>query len=219
MDARSSRRFDLVAFDMDGVLVDYRSCWTWIHDHFGVSNEASYRDFVEGRIDDMEFMRRDIALWKEKTPDLEEEDLRCILDPLPITDGIEETVSALRQAGIRTVIVSGGLDIVAERIAKRYGIDEYWANGVQTDKNGRLTGEGVLRVELRNKATALESIMRRHRIPKERTACVGDSYIDVPMFEACGMSIAYNPTDERVGRRATHAVVSRNLQSILAYIL
>jgi len=151
-----------VAFDMDGVLVDYRSCWTWIHDHFGVSNEVSYNDFIAGRIDDMEFMRRDIALWKEKSPELEEEDLRCILDPLPITDGIAETVSQLKRAGIRTTIVSGGLDIVAERIANSYGFDEYWANGVETDENGRLTGEGVLRVELRNKATALRSIMARH---------------------------------------------------------
>lgn len=219
MDALGSRRFDLVAFDMDGVLVDYRSCWTWIHDHFGVSNEVSYNDFIAGRIDDMEFMRRDIALWKEKSPELEEEDLRCILDPLPITDGIAETVSQLKRAGIRTTIVSGGLDIVAERIANSYGFDEYWANGVETDENGRLTGEGVLRVELRNKATALRSIMARHHVPKERTACVGDSFIDIPMFEACGMSIAFNPTDEKVGERATHVVVSRNLQSILPFIL
>jgi phosphoserine phosphatase len=219
VDALSSRRFDLVAFDMDGVLVDYRSCWTWVHDHFGVSNEASYLDFIEGRIDDMEFMRRDIALWREKRPELEEEDLRCILDPMPITDGIGETVSALRRAGIRTAIVSGGLDIVAQRIAQRYGFDEYWANGVETDENGRLTGEGVLRVELRNKGTALQAIMRRCQIQKERTACVGDSFIDIPMFEACGMSIAYNPTDEKVGDRATHVVVSRDLQAILSYIL
>lgn len=219
MDAKSTRKYDLVAFDMDGVLVDYRSCWTWVHDHFGVNNEVSYHDFMAGRIDDMEFMRRDIALWKEKSPELEEEDLRCILDPLPITDGIGETVAALKAAGIRTVIVSGGLDIVAARIADRYGFDEYWANGVETDVNGKLTGEGVLRVELRNKAYALGSILHRYSVPKERAACVGDSFIDIPMFEACGMSIAYNPTDDTVGKRATYVVVSKNLQAILPLIL
>lgn len=204
---------------MDGVLVDYRSCWTWVHDHFGVSNEASYNDFLAGRIDDMEFMRRDIALWKEKSPELEEEDLRCILDPLPMTEGIGETVAALKAAGMRTVIVSGGLDIVAQRIADRYGIDEFWANGVETDEAGRLTGEGVLRVELRNKASALRHILLENNIEKERAACVGDSRIDIPMFEACGMSIAYNPSDEEVARRATQVVRSRDLRAILPLIL
>jgi phosphoserine phosphatase len=58
------RRYDLVAFDMDGVLVNYTSCWTWVHDHFRVTNEASLKAFIDGDIDDMEFMRRDIALWR-----------------------------------------------------------------------------------------------------------------------------------------------------------
>ncbi len=113
-----SRRYDLVAFDMDGVLIDYRSCWTWIHDHFHVDNEEALNLFIDGKIDDREFMRRDIALWKERNPRLCRKDLDSILEPLPITEGISETVSALRSAGVKTVIVSGGIDIVAERIAR-----------------------------------------------------------------------------------------------------
>lgn len=213
------RKFDLVAFDMDGVLVDYRSCWTWIHDHFSVDNEEALNAFIEGRIDDMEFMRRDIALWKEKNPCLCRADLDSILEPLPMTDGIAETVTELKRAGIKTVIVTGGIDIVAERIAEHYGFDDVLANGVECDAEGRVTGEGVLRVELKNKKAALESLLSKHGIERERAASIGDSLIDIPMFEASGMSIAYNPSDEVVVRKATHVVRGTNLTAVLPYIL
>jgi phosphoserine phosphatase len=162
------RSFDLVAFDMDGVLVDYSSCWTWVHHHFGVDNEPALLSFVRGEIDDREFMRRDIALWRERDPKLDVDGLRCILEPLPFNEGIGETVAALREQGIKAVIVSGGLDIVAERIAQRYGFDDFIANGVESDRFGQLTGEGVLRVELLNKKLALEAFLAKYQVKKER---------------------------------------------------
>ncbi len=215
----SKSKFDLVAFDMDGVLVDYRSCWTWIHDHFSVDNEQALNEFIEGRIDDREFMRRDIALWKERNPCLCRADLDSILEPLPLTQGVEETVSALRRAGIRAVIITGGIDIVAERISRHYGFDDFLANGVECDEDGMVTGEGILNVELKNKKAALEHFLSKYSVPKERAASIGDSFIDIPMFEASGMSIAYNPSDELVERRATHVVRSRSLTSVLPFIL
>lgn len=216
---REKARFDLVAFDMDGVLVDYSSCWTWIHDHFSVDNESALHEFIEGRIDDREFMRRDIALWKERNPRLNRKDLDSILEPLPITTGIAETVGALKDAGIKTVIITGGIDIVAERIAMHYGFDDYLANGVECDSQGAVTGEGILRVELKNKRAALESFLAKYSVSKERAASIGDSFIDIPMFEASGMSIAYNPSDDLAARKATHVVRSQDLRAILPYIL
>lgn len=212
-------KFDLVAFDMDGVLVDYRSCWTWIHDHFSVDNEEALNEFIDGRIDDMEFMRRDIALWKERNPCLCRSDLDSILEPLPITEGVAETVEALKKASIRTVIITGGIDIVAERIAKHYGFDDYLANGVECDERGRVTGEGILRVKLKNKKAALEYFLAKYSVSKDRAASIGDSFIDIPMFEASGMSIAYNPSDDAVADKATFVVRSQRLTSVLPYIL
>jgi phosphoserine phosphatase len=212
-------RFDLVAFDMDGVLVDYRSCWTWIHDHFSVDNEEALDLFIRGEIDDLEFMRRDIALWKERNPGLCRRDLDHILEPLPITKGIDETVRALKANGIRAVIISGGIDIVAERIAHHYGFDDFLANGVECDREGLVTGEGVLRVELKNKRAAMEALLRKYEVPRERAASVGDSFIDISMFEASGMSIAYNPSDDMVRRHATHVVEGQELTAILPLVL
>ena len=91
----NARSFDLVAFDMDGVLVDYTSCWTWVHHHFGVDNEPALLSFVSGEIDDMEFMRRDIALWRGRSPQLDLDGLKCILEPLPFNEGIGEHIDLM----------------------------------------------------------------------------------------------------------------------------
>lgn len=215
----NGRKFDLVAFDMDGVLVDYLSSWTWVHDRFGVSNEESVISFMDGDIDDMEFMRRDIALWLKHRPGLGLGDVERELARLPINPGIGATVGALKEKGIRTVIISGGLDLIAEKIAERYGFDAQWSNGLAADAQGKLTGEGVLRVELCNKSKALREAQDLFGIAPERTAAIGNSSIDVSMFQASSLGIAFNPIDEEVVRGAHHVIRDASLCAVLPFLL
>jgi len=209
----------LVAFDMDGVLVRCDSTWVWVHNHFGVSNDTALEQFIRGEIDDHEFMRRDIALWMKEEPGLSIERVGSILDPVPEMEGVGETIAALRDRGIRSVIVSGGLDLVARRLAERYGFDDYAANGLEVDGSGALTGRGVLRVELVNKRKALELFLRRWEIPHHLAAAVGNSFVDVSMFRSCGFSIAFNPIDHEVIESASTVVRSPHLTDILPLLL
>ena len=215
----NGRRYDLVAFDMDGVLVDYLSSWTWVHDRFGVSNEESVISFLDGEIDDLEFMRRDIALWLRHRPDLRLPEVEMELAKLPINPGIGVTVDALRERGMRAVIVSGGLDLIADKLARDYGFDAQWSNGLEACPDGRLTGEGVLRVELCNKRKALREAQERFGIGPERTAAVGNSSIDISLFQGSSLGIAFNPIDEDVVRGAHHVVRHASLSAVLPYLL
>lgn len=215
----NGRKFDLVAFDMDGVLVDYLSSWTWVHDRFGVSNEESVISFMDGEIDDMEFMRRDIALWLKHRPGLGLRDVERELAKLPINPGIGATVKALKEKGTRTVIISGGLDLIAGKLAERYGFDAQWSNGLAADSHGKLTGEGVLRVELCNKSKALREAQELFGVRPERTAAIGNSSIDVSMFQAASLGIAFNPIDEEVVRGAHHVIRDASLSAVLPFLL
>jgi phosphoserine phosphatase len=215
----SGRRFDLVAFDMDGVLVEFNSTWCWIHSHFGVNNETALQEFIDGVIDDHEFMRRDIALWKERIPDINIDYINGVLDPVPEVKGVGETIRILKENGIRTVIISGGLDIVARRIADSYGFDGWAANGLEVDDFGTLTGKGILRVELVNKRKALDSFLEKWGISGDRAAAVGNSFVDVSMFKGCSLSIAFNPIDAWVAENASAVVDSDDLSDILPLIL
>jgi len=132
---------------------------------------------------------------------------------------VKETISCLKEKGIKTVIVSGGLDIVAEKLAERFGFDDFIANGLECDASGRLTGEGVLRVELINKRRALDGFLSKYQVKGERSAAIGNSFVDASMFEGCGLSIAFNPIDNFVREQADHVINSRDLRTILPFIL
>jgi phosphoserine phosphatase len=208
-----------VLWDMDGVLVDHASSWTWVHEHFKVDNEASLVAYIEGRIDDREFMRRDIEKWLRIKNDLCLQDVEEILRPVPIISGIKETVSELHRHGMRCVIVSGGLDLTARRLARENGFDDVMANSLACDAEGRLTGEGVLRVELTNKRKALQHFQEAYGVSEERTVAIGNSFVDVSMFSGSGLSIAYNPIDDFVEKNADVVVRSRDLRDVLQPIL
>jgi phosphoserine phosphatase len=215
----SERRYDLVAFDMDGVLLGPDSCWSWIHQHYGVDNRASLKAYLDGAIDDREFMRRDISLWKANGGEVSISEITDILYGMPITPGVAETLGALKRSGMKAVIVSGGIDLIAERVARSFDFDDFIANGLEHDPEGRLTGEGVLRVDLTNKKAALDTFIEAYGVQRERVVAIGNSFVDVSMFMGCGLSIAYNPIDDHVRANADVVLEAGDMREVLPFIL
>jgi phosphoserine phosphatase len=204
----------LVAFDMDGTLVGVSSSWEAVHRHFHDSNEEALRAFMNDEIDDGEFVRRDLAIWHKHKPDLSLTDLKQILDHVPIMHGARELFAELRSRGMRTAIVSGGLDVLAERLQKELGVDVVAANGFHTDPQGRLL-EGNVCVPVKKKEEVLRSIQRRLGVDPEETASVGNSEIDVGMFRASRIGIAFSSDDDIVRRHATYVIEERDMRRIL----
>lgn len=204
---------------MDGVLFDYVSSWKWVHDVMGVDNSQNLKLFREKLIDEEEFIRRDVALWKEINPNVSIDDIAATFKDMPVIDGLQETMAALRYNDIRSVIVSGGIDIAARKIALAYDFDAYAANTLLTYEDGRLTGEGLLNVDLRDKGRKMREFMQHFGVGKEETVAIGNSFVDVKMFENASLSIAFNPIDEEVTEAADVVLESRNITDLLEYIL
>lgn len=204
-----------VAFDMDGTLVDVASSWAAVHDHFGEHNADGLRRFLANEIDDEEFIRSDIEIWHRHAPGLTVFDLERILAEVPLMPGAKSLVDGLRARGVRTAIVSGGIDLLARRIAHELGIDLALANGFRVDADGRLTGEGIVRVPIHGKEGVLAALQGQLGIPPEATASVGNSEIDVGLFRRSRLGVAFLPEDEAV-RRGAHAIVTdRDLAKVL----
>ena len=212
-------KYDLVCFDMDGVLTKLRSSWCWVHECFGVDNETAYKAYCNGEIDEPEFMRRDIGLWLAKKPDVTIDEITRLFQDMPLIGGIQETVACLKENGVRSVIVSGGIDRAALLIKNEFGFDDFAADELCTNPDGTLTGEGKLVVDLRDKGVTVRKFIEKYRTTPERTVSIGNSYTDIPMFKNTGMSIAFNPTDHYTSDAATYTVVSENIADVLDYIL
>ncbi|MDH3364665.1 MAG: HAD-IB family phosphatase [Thermoplasmata archaeon] len=205
----------LVVFDMDGVLVDIESSWVYVHRHFGVDNEHSLQAYLRGEIDDLEFIRRDVALWMERDPTLTMDRLKRILSTAPLMKGARETVEILRMKGAKTAIVSAGIDILAERVAIELEMDMFFANGFVADCLGRLTGEGILNVRLDGKDQKVQMLANMFGFDKSGIVSVGNSRYDIPMFDASGLGIAFCPEDDDILQRADRVVHEKDLRRIL----
>ncbi len=215
LDVEKMDKLELVVFDMDGVLTDILSSWKYIHDHFHTSNEKSVDLYVKGKIDDKEFIRRDAELWRIDGKPLKKEKLEEILQDIPIMKGAKETVDFLKKNNIKTAIVSAGLDILANRIAEEIGIDFVYANGIRTDDQGYLNGDGIVGVKLRFKDETIVNISKKQNIKLNRIASIGNSCFDIPMFDVSGLSIAFNPDDDCVRSSADYVIDEKNLTKIL----
>ncbi|HVL48101.1 MAG TPA: HAD-IB family phosphatase [Candidatus Thermoplasmatota archaeon] len=212
-------RFELVLFDMDGTLVDKLSSWEMIHHALGVSNAANWERYSRGEIDDHEFMRSDIELWKLGGREIHVEEIESILATAELMPGAKECMDALHARGIATGIMSGGLDVLAHRVAVDLGMDMYVANGLALDDAGRVAGKGICFVEIRDKGRPTREVLSKLGVPKERVAAVGNSVWDAPMFAEASFSVAVNPADYGVRKAATRVVEGKDLREVLAHLL
>jgi len=205
----------LAAFDMDGTLVDVASSWAAVHAHFGERNSEGLRRFLANEIDDEEFIRTDIEIWHRHSPRLDVQELEGILADVPLMPGAERLVRGLRARGARTAIVSGGIDLLARRVARELGIDVALANGFRVTSEGRLTGEGIVRVPVHGKEGVLEQLQRQLGIAPAETAAVGNSEIDVGLFRRSRLGVAFLPADDAVRQHAHRVVAERDLERVL----
>jgi HAD superfamily PSPase-like hydrolase len=209
----------LVAFDMDGILVDAVSSWGAVHRALGTDNRAAIAAYLNGAIDDRQFILSDVALWRRAAPAFGRRDLEAILAGVRRMPGLLEATAALREAGARCVIVSGGLATLAAMVAHEAKLDGFRANDVVFGKDGRLADEAVVDVPLRDKSGVLEAFQREAGVLPAATASVGDSVFDAGLFHRSALSVAFNPIDEAAGRAATHLVRGADLRQAVRPIL
>lgn len=208
----------LVAFDMDGTLVDVVSSWAFVHGHFGENNDEALRAFMNNEIDDEEFILRDLKLWHRHAPRITTRDLHEILRGVPLMPGARELMAALRERGLITAIVSGGLSELADRLREDLRMDHSLANGFFTDGEGALV-RGRIVVPVKRKYEVLRGLQERLNVTAEETASVGNSEIDVGLFRASRIGVAFCPQDETVVAAASVVVPHKDLRNVIPILL
>lgn len=110
--------------------------------------------------------------------------------------GAEKLVSALKEAGIPMLLVSGGFSCVTEVVKARYGFTHVISNELEII-NGKLTGRvtgpfGTPIIDGRGKISYVSAYAMQHGIELSQLITMGDGSNDIPMLEAAGLSIAWH---------------------------
>lgn len=221
--SRSSRAYDLIAFDVDGTLVCGPGGWTvWevLNDKFtgtAEENKKRYALYLEGKLSYADWVALDVTSWRDAGA--RREDLIEGFGRLQLIDGVPETLSELERLGSRLVAISGTLDLMLNTVYPGHPFEEVYANHIGFDESGRITHWEATPFDMAGKAEALRAVALRAGIPLARCAFVGDSGNDVWISRTAGFAIAFNPRSEELERIAGAVVRSDDLRDILPHLV
>lgn len=205
----------LICFDMDSTLIQ-TECIDELAKRAGVGDQV--REITEramrGEIDFRESFTERVKLLK----DLDAHVMQDIAEHLPITEGTDRLMSVLKTCGYKIAILSGGFTYFGEYLQRRYGIDYVYANELEIDENGKLTGNylGEI-VDGHRKAELLKLIAQVEKVNLAQTIAVGDGANDLPMISEAGLGIAFH-AKPRVVANAKQSINNIGLDGILYFL-
>jgi len=181
--------FKLLVMDMDSTLITIE-CIDEIGDMQGLKSEvaAITEAAMRGELDFAESLQRRVALLKG----LDESALARVFEQrLELTLGAHSMLHAMKQAGLRTVLVSGGFTYFTERLEHELELDVSHANRLEVI-DGKLTGRvlGNIVDAQAKKSTVIEQSAELG-VPTSAAIVIGDGANDLAMMSVAGLSIAF----------------------------
>ncbi|WP_278586758.1 phosphoserine phosphatase SerB [Segatella oris] len=205
----------LICFDMDSTLIQ-TECIDELAARAGVGDKvkAITERAMRGEIDFKESFTERVALLKG----LDVSVMQDIAEHMPITEGADRLMSVLKRCGYKIAILSGGFTFFGEQLRRRYGIDYVYANELEIDENGKLTGRYVGDiVDGKRKAELLKLIAQVEQVNLAQTIAVGDGANDLPMIAEAGLGIAFH-AKPRVKATAQQSINNIGLDGVLYFL-
>lgn len=179
-----TKQFDVVGFDIDETFTPSIS-WQLMTKGMGASVEELlrlYGDLKQGEMSLAEAQDALIKVW-QKSGNARKSFLRHLFEKHEIYSEALPTVKYLQAKGYRVVIISGGVDLYVETIAKRLGIDEYFSNTKLIWDGDDLVGMEYELDQATKKLKQLKTYLIKVGVSKDRCVFVGDSDNDRAVME------------------------------------
>jgi len=202
----------LLILDMEGVLVDgeYLSELAKVAGNYDAVEEIAKRG-IEGKIDWKHGLKERISLLTG----MKYEDCLRVANNMKLVKGAKEFVDEVKDLGIKVGVITGGFEILANKIKRQLGLDFAIANKLVFKHN---TLAGVeMRVSDDNKHEHLMKIAKELGVALENVVAVGDGANDLRMLRTAGLGIGFNAT-EVVRRNVKVVVDADDLRALLPFI-
>ncbi|AGN00626.1 phosphoserine phosphatase [Salinarchaeum sp. Harcht-Bsk1] len=183
----------LFAFDFDGTLSDSEMT-VLLGSQYGVADQMDSitEQAMNDEIEYAESLRQRAALLE----DLPDEKAQAAFEEVVLRPGAAEVIADLREAGHHVAILTGGFERgVAEALTKEgVDVDTIVANRLPVEDDA-LTGEVRGSLIEGTKDEALELLVDDQDLDIGDTVAVGDGANDLPMLQAAGWAIGFEPKE------------------------
>ncbi|MDB5917327.1 MAG: serB [Massilia sp.] len=207
--------FRLVAMDMDSTLITIE-CIDEIADMQGLKPQVSKitEAAMRGELAFSESLERRVALLAG----LDAGALERVYDErLRISMGGEAMLAAVKAAGLKTLLVSGGFTFFTERLREHLGLDFSHANVLEIE-GGKLTGRvvgGI--VDAQEKMLTVQRVCAQIGAEPGQAIVMGDGANDLAMMSIAGLSVAFRAKPV-VRAKAAVALNFSGLDGLLAIL-
>src|SRR5919202_777468 len=196
----------LIAFDMDGTLIDGRLVFA-VADRFGLSDQV--KEIQENQIlHGYEQSIRIARLFRG----LSANNITEAIESIRLMKNCRKVVGELKEQGHILGIISDSYDIAVKYVAEKLSFDFYESNTLELDSNGKLTGKINMPLGWqKNGCYCKISVCKRYRLERNArkfqigagcTIAVGDTKSDVCMVENAAVGIAFMPKHNILEDRA-----------------
>ena len=201
----------LAIFDTEGVLIDGeflpelakvvgKEEEIWEITRKGISGEIEWEKGLIERINELKGVSYD--------------DCKRVSDDMPIMQGAKETFDELRKLGFKTLTVSGGPDILIDRIKEELQIDYAFSNKLIFGE-GKLQGVDVIVGS--DKTIPIKDTIKMMKKQKEDIVITVDGANDIKLFDVAGLRISFNGT-ELINEKSDSIVNKKDLREIIPII-
>ncbi len=205
----------LAIFDLDNTLLAGDSDYLWgtflveqelvDGDHYKQENERFYREYDEGVLDILEFLRFSLKPLSENKlnllHDLRERFLVEKIDPI-ILDAGRDLVEKHKSQGDTALIITATNSFVTAPIAQRLNIEHLIATEPEII-DGRYTGNVAGEPSYQQgKVKRLEAWLQEYNQTLDGSSFYSDSHNDIPLLELVDNAVAVDP-DEILTRHAS----------------
>ena len=201
----------LAIFDTEGVLIDGeflpelakvvgKEEEIWEITRKGISGEIEWEKGLIERINELKGVSYD--------------DCKRVSDDMPIMEGAKETFDELRKLGFKTLTVSGGPDILIDRIKEELQIDYAFSNKLIF---GEEKLQGVDVIVGSDKTIPIKDTIEMMKKQKEDIVITVDGANDIKLFDLAGLKISFNGT-ELINEKSDSIVNKKDLREIMPII-
>ncbi len=205
-------KYKIAFFDLDGTLIDEgkTNIWEKIQSSFDIQvppKVANYEDLFC------------YEMRQLKKKGVTKNQILHALRGIKMIPGAEETLKILKENGLKLTLVSGGLNIIAEKFFPSNPFDYTYINKIYFNKQGHIISYEPNRFNLEKKVEALKEVIRLENATLNETVFIGDGFYDRFIAKNAGFSIAFN-TDSKILVKASKShIKGKDLTRILELIV